>query len=70
MSLVDHKGRSLRVGERVRVQEDIPSPNGMLYANSIVKLDEMNEQNKKIRVTDRTGKIWWVEATQVSCSFL
>jgi hypothetical protein len=70
MSLVDHKGRGLKVGERVCVQEDIPSANGMLYKHTIAKLDEWNEDTKQIRITDRTGKVWWVEPTQVSCSFL
>ena len=68
--LVDYKGRGLEVGKRVCVQVDIPSENGMLYKNSVVKLDEWNDDTKKIRVTDNTGKVWWIEPTQVSCSFL
>ena len=68
--LVDYKGRGLTVGQRVRVEIDVPSENGMLYKNQIVKLDEWNDSTKKIRVTDNTGKVWWVEPTQVSCSFL
>ena len=68
--LVDYRNRKLKVGERVRIEEDIPSENGMLYKNSIVKLDEWKEEIGKIRVTDNTGKVWWVEPTQVSCSFL
>ena len=47
MKLVDHKGRNLKVGERVCVQKDIPSPDGVLYKNSIVKLDEWNIETKK-----------------------
>ena len=70
MSLTDHKGRILEVGNRVCVQFDIPSENGMLYRNSIVKVDEWNETTKKIRVTDNLGKVWWIEPSQVSCSFL
>ena len=70
MSLVDYKGRSLKVGNRVRIENDIPSENGMLYKYSIVKLDEWNETTKKIRVTDNLGKVWWIEPTEVSCSFL
>ena len=70
MSLVDYKGRTLKVGNRVRIENDIPSENGMLYKHSIVKLDELNEVTKKIRVTDNLGKVWWIEPTQVSCSFL
>ena len=68
--LVDYKNRSLKVGQEVRIEEDIPSPNGMLYKYSIVKLDEWNVETKKIRVTDRTGKVWWIEPSHVSCSFL
>tara|TARA_Y100000004_G_scaffold194769_1_gene260160 strand:- start:553 stop:762 length:210 start_codon:yes stop_codon:yes gene_type:complete len=68
--LVDYKGRTLTVGKRVRIEEDIPSAEGMLYKHSIVKLDEMNAKTKKVRVTDSLGKVWWIEPTQVSCSFL
>ena len=70
MKLIDARGRSLKLGERVRVEFDIPSPDGMLYKNSIVKLDEFNTKTHKIRVTDSVGKVWWIEPTQVSCSFL
>ena len=68
--LRDYKGRTVEVGKRVRVEEDIPSAEGMLYKNTIVKLDEFNIKSKKIRVTDNSGKIWWIEPTAVSCSFL
>ena len=70
MTLKDHRNRNLRVGEKVRVEVDIPSPEGMLYKNSIVKLDELNDTTKKIRVTDNLGKVWWIEPSKVSCSFL
>ena len=68
--LVDYRGRTLDVGKKVRVQIDIPTASGMLYKDSIVKLDEWNDSTKKIRVTDTTGKVWWIEPSQVSCSFL
>ena len=70
MSLIDYKGRDLKVGQRICVQEDIPSSEGMLYKNTIVKLDDWNDKTKKIRVTDMMGKVWWIEPTKVSCSFL
>ena len=68
--LVDYRGRTLELGQRVRIEDDITSPNGMLYKNSVVKLDEFNFKTKKIRVTDSLGKVWWVEESQVSASFL
>ena len=68
--LKDVRGRDLTIGQRVRVEEDIPSENGMLYKDSIVKLDEFNDVTKKVRVTDNLGKIWWVEPTKVSSSYL
>ena len=70
MKLVDYRNRELSLGQRVRIEEDIPSENGMLYKDSIVKLDEFNLKQKKIRVTDSLGKVWWVEPVQVSSSFL
>ena len=70
MTLVDYKNRKLKVGERVRIEKDIPTIDGMLYKNTIVKLDEWNETTKKIRVTDSLGKVWWVNPSQVSASFL
>ena len=41
MKLIDGRGRKLTVGQRVRIEENIPSENGMLYKDSIVKLDEI-----------------------------
>ena len=70
MTLVDYKNRKLTIGERVRIEKDIPSPNGMLYKNQVVKLDEWNTETKKIRVTDSLGKVWWVNPSEVSASFL
>tara|TARA_R100001591_G_scaffold66854_1_gene76139 strand:- start:5 stop:205 length:201 start_codon:yes stop_codon:yes gene_type:complete len=64
----DIKGQVLRIKDRVCIQEDIPSVNGMLYKNSIVKVEALNDD--KIQVQDRSGKLWWVQCSQVSASFL
>ena len=64
----DHRGRSLKIGERVCIQEDIPTVDGMLYKNTICKIDTLEES--KLRVQDRSGKLWWVAYNQVSASFL
>ena len=37
--MVDYKGRVLKIGERVRVEQDVPSVDGMLYKHTIVKVE-------------------------------
>ena len=64
----DVKGSKLNVGKRVCIQEDIPTVDGMLYKNTICKVDSLEES--KLRVKDRSGKLWWVQYSQVSASFL
>ena len=64
----DVKGTMLKISDRVCIQEDIPSVNGMLYKNTIVKVEALDES--KIQVQDRSGKLWWVTSNQVSASFL
>ena len=64
----DVKGSRLSVGKRVCIQEDIPTIDGMLYKHTIVKVDSLEEG--KLRVQDRSGKLWWVQYSQVSASFL
>jgi len=64
----DVKGNSLKVSDRVCIQQDIPSVDGMLYKNTICKVDTLEES--KVRVQDRSGKLWWVQYSQVSASFL
>ena len=64
----DVKGHVLKVGERVCIQEDIPTVNGMLYKNTICKIEEFD--SKKVLVQDRSGKLWWVACNQISASFL
>ena len=64
----DVRGTKLKVSDRVRIEEDIPSVDGMLYKDTIVKVEDLKES--KLRVQDRSGKLWWVGYTQVSASFL
>ena len=66
--MIDYKGRKLQIGERVCIQEDIPTVDGMLYKDTIVKVEAHNKN--KIQVQDRSGKLWWVGSNQVSASFL
>ena len=64
----DIKGTMLTIGKRVCIQEDISSVNGMLYKNTIVKVEAL--EDSKLQIQDRSGKLWWVAYNQVSASFL
>ena len=64
----DVRGTKLKVSDRVCIQENIPTIDGMLYKNTIVKVETLVES--KLRVQDRSGKLWWVQYGQVSASFL
>ena len=64
----DIKGTKLKISDRVCIQQDIPTVDGMLYKNTICKIDTLEES--KLRVQDRSGKLWWVAYNQVSASFL
>ena len=64
----DIKGTILKIGKRVCIQEDISSVNGMLYKNTICKVEALDDL--KVQVQDRSGKLWWVQYSQVSASFL
>ena len=64
----DARGFKLEVGKRVCIQEDIPSVNGMLYKNTIVKVEAL--EDSKLQIQDRSGKLWWIGYNQVSVSFL
>ena len=72
MKVKDGRGKTFefKVGQKVCIQEDIPSVDGMLYKNTIALIDEINTKTKKFRITDRVGKVWWVTANQISGSFL
>jgi len=69
-TLVDYKQRELKVGQKVKIVKNIPSVNGMLYENTIVKISEYDGVKETIRVTDGLGKIWWINPSAVSASFI
>ena len=54
----------MKVGDKVKIVQSIPSVNGMLHSGTIVKIDEITEgktlMRGAIRVVDTLGKIWWV----------
>ena len=60
----------IKVGERVKINKDIPGVDGMLREGTIVKIDSINELHiaKTIRVIDNLGKIWHVKSTDLDDS--
>jgi len=68
--MIDYKGRTLEVGKKIRIENDISFHNGTLYKNTLVRLEEVNSDTKQIRVSDDVGKVWWIDPSQVSVSFL
>ena len=49
----------MKVGDKVKIVRDMPSVDGMLHKDTIVKIDEIKKDNT-FRVVDSLGKIWWV----------
>ena len=63
----------MKIGDKVKIIKDIPSVNGMLHKDSIVKIDEVSHGSPfrdPIRVVDSLGKIWWVNSTDISKEIL
>ena len=60
----------MKINDKVKVNKDIPSINGMLYRGSIVQIDEITEgktlMHGSIRVIDNLGKIWWVNEEDIN----
>ena len=54
----------MKVGDKVKVNKDIPSINGMLHKGTIVRVDEislpLSVVRGNIRVVDFLGKIWFL----------
>ena len=60
---------NFKVGDKVKIVKDIPSINGMLHKDSIVKIDEIDGGSVvrgTIRVVDSLGKIWWVSEEDIT----
>ena len=61
----------MKIGDKVKVNRDIPSVNGMLHKGTTVKIDDLREWadidlvRGSIRVVDNLGKIWWVNSTDI-----
>ena len=58
----------MKVGDKVKIVKDIPSVDGMLHKDTIVKIDEII-QDHTFRVVDSLGKIWWVGINDITGEF-
>ena len=57
----------MKIGDKVKLNKDIPSINGMLRKDTIVKIDHITSNlDNNIRVTDNLGKIWYLSEEDVT----
>ena len=68
--MIDSRGRKLKVGQKVRIERDIPSVDGMLHENTLVTIDEVGFPDKDMRDRDELGRIWYINFSDVSASYL
>ena len=54
----------MKINDKVKVNKDIPSINGMLHKGTVVRIDEISlpisAVRGNIRVVDNLGKIWFL----------
>ena len=55
-----------KVGQKVKVISDIPTIDGMLHKDEIVRVDGIGFPDKDMRVKDSLGKIWYLDFCDVS----
>ncbi len=49
-----------KIGDKVKITENIYSVEGTLYKGSVVEIEEIGFPDKDLRVTDNVGKIWYL----------
>ena len=58
----------MKIGDKVKVNKDIPSINGMLREGTIVRVDNISlpTSDSNIRVVDNLGKIWFINEGDIN----
>ena len=62
----------MKVGDKVKINKDIPSIDGMLREGTVVKIDQIYDlhksaiSNNNLRVTDNLGKIWYLSEEDIN----
>ena len=49
-----------KIGDKVKITENIYSVEGTLYKGTVVEIEEMGFPDKDLRVSDNVGKIWYL----------
>ena len=52
--------QDFKIGDKVKITENIYSVEGTLYKGSVVEIEEMGFPDKDLRVSDNVGKIWYL----------
>ena len=56
----------MKINDKVKVNKDIPSINGMLREGTMVKIDYISNTPKHtLRVKDDLGKIWFLNEEDI-----
>ena len=55
----------IKKGQKVVISHDVPTPDGMLYADTKVTIDEIGFPDKDFRVIDELGKIYYINLSDV-----
>ena len=57
----------MKIGNKVKVNKDIPSINGMLREGTVVRIDHISSKSdNNLRVTDELGKIWYLNKEDIN----
>ena len=57
----------MKIGNKVKVNKDIPSINGMLRECTVVRIDHISSKSdNNLRVTDDLGKIWFLNKEDIN----
>ena len=57
----------MKINDKVKVNKDIPSINGMLREGTVVRIDHISSKSSNnLRVIDDLGKIWYLSKEDVS----
>ena len=57
--------KTIKMGQKAVVIHNIPSVDGMLYADTVVTIDAVGFPDRDIRVKDDVGKLWYVNLSDI-----